>query len=75
VVRTFTRMALPPGRRNHFCLLALGVPQLVNIGWGLDDAKKVLSREEKRDQYIRRMTTWVVGPIVIFFFLIWLVHQ
>ena len=24
VVRTFTRMALPPGRRNHFCLLALG---------------------------------------------------
>ena len=31
---------------------------------------KVLSREEKRDQYIRRMTTWVIGPIVIFFFLI-----
>src|SRR6516164_8180600 len=29
VVRTFTRMALPPGRRNHFCLLVLGVPQLV----------------------------------------------
>ena len=28
VVCTFTRMALPPGRRNHFCLLALGVPQL-----------------------------------------------
>jgi hypothetical protein len=37
--------------------------------------KKVLSREEKREQYIRRMTTWVVGSIVIFFFLIWLVHQ
>ena len=28
VVRTFTRMALPAGRRDHFCLLALGVPQL-----------------------------------------------
>jgi hypothetical protein len=26
VVRTFTRMALPAGRRDHFCLLALGVP-------------------------------------------------
>jgi len=38
VVRTFTRMALPPGRRNHFCLLALGVPQLVasvaSVSWG-----------------------------------------
>jgi hypothetical protein len=31
VVCTFTRMALPPGRRNHFCLLALGVPQLAAL--------------------------------------------
>jgi hypothetical protein len=37
--------------------------------------KKALSWEEKRDLYIRRMTAWVIGPIVIFFFLIWLVHQ
>ena len=29
VVCTFTRMALSLGRRNRFCLLALGVPQLV----------------------------------------------
>ena len=39
VVRTFTRMALSPGRRNHFCLLALGVPQLVasvvSVSWGV----------------------------------------
>ena len=39
VVRTFTRMALPAGRRNHFCLLALGVPQLVasvaSVSWAV----------------------------------------
>ena len=38
VVRTFTRMALPAGRRSHFCLLALGVPQwmasVAGVSWG-----------------------------------------
>jgi hypothetical protein len=38
--------------------------------------KKVLSPEEKRDRAIRRMTAWLVGPFVIFFFfLIWIVEQ
>jgi hypothetical protein len=38
--------------------------------------EKVLTPEEKRDRATRRMTTWLVGPLVIFFFfLIWIVEQ
>jgi hypothetical protein len=37
--------------------------------------KKVLSWEEKRDLYIRRILIRVVGLVVTFFTLIWLVHQ
>jgi hypothetical protein len=48
VVRTFTRMALPSGRRNHFCLLALGLSHR---------APARIRKEERHEQKLRSTPT------------------